>query len=315
MSLVDVENSRESMRLVSIIIRTLNEQRYLDEVLTAVFRQNLGEGMSLEVVLVDSGSTDQTLEIAARYDCRITHISKDEFTFGRSLNRGSEFSDGDVLVYLSGHCVPQGDGWLLSLIMPVLENMAGYVYGRQIGRDTTKYSERKLFSKYFPEVSKIPQRDIFCNNANSAISRSTWERYLFDEEVTGLEDMELAKRILDAGGLVAYIADAVVFHIHDEPWIQTKRRYEREAIALQRIMPDVQVSLLDTMRYLFASIAADFSSAIAESVLFQQCISIVKFRTAQYWGAYRGNHEHRQLSRRRKENYYYPNKTIREHHR
>jgi rhamnosyltransferase len=145
--------------------------------------------------------------------------------------------------------------------------------------------------------------------------RNVWKEFRFDEEVTGLEDMELGKRLLDAGHHLAYTAEAVVYHIHDELWIQTKRRYEREAIALQKIMPDVHVSLLDSARYLMASVFADFSSALAEGCLLKECLNIVKFRTAQYWGAYKGNHEHRQLSRKRKENYYYPNKVIREHHR
>lgn len=303
------------MTLVSVVLRTLNEDRYLDELLSAVHRQSIGEGMRLEVVVIDSGSSDDTLSIARRHGCRVTTIEKQEFTFGRSLNRGSECADGDYLVFISGHCIPVGDTWLHDLLTPLLQEKAAYVYGRQMGRDTTKYSEKKLFNKYFPEKSRIPQADIFCNNANAAIVRAVWEEFRFDEEVTGLEDMELGKRLLDAGYHLAYAAEAVVYHIHDEPWIQTKRRYEREAIALQKIMPDVHVSLLDSARYLMASVFADFSSALAEGCLSQECLDIVKFRTAQYWGAYKGNHEHRQLSRKRKENYYYPNKVIREHHR
>ena len=303
------------MKLVSIVLRTLNEDRYLDELLSAVHRQELGEGIRLEVVVIDSGSNDETLSIVRRHGCRVTTIDKQEFTFGRSLNRGSEFADGDFLVYISGHCIPVGDTWLTDLLTPLFQERAVYVYGRQQGRDTTKYSENKLFNKYYPQESKIPQADIFCNNANAAIARHVWEEYRFDEEVTGLEDMELGKRLLDAGHQLAYVAEAVVFHIHNEPWIQTKRRYEREAIALQKIMPDVHVSLFDSAHYLMASVLADLSSALSEGCLFKECVNIVKFRTAQYWGAYKGNHEHRQLSRKRKENYYYPNKVIREHHR
>ncbi|RLA51493.1 MAG: glycosyl transferase family 2 [Gammaproteobacteria bacterium] len=303
------------MELISIVIRTLDEGRYLDELLSSAFNQKLDPGMQLEVVIIDSGSTDDTLSIAERHGCRITHIDKSEFTFGRSLNRGSEYANGDVLIYVSGHCIPEGQYWLANLVAPVVDGRATYVYGRQIGCETTKYSENKLFGKYFPGESKIPQADIFCNNANAAILRDVWEEYRFDEEVTGLEDMELGRRLLDDGCLIAYTADAMVYHIHDESWIQTKRRYEREAIALQKIMPDVHVSFLDMLRYLVVSVAADFSSALAEKCFLRESVDIVKFRIAQYWGAYRGNHEHRQLSRKRKENYYYPNKVIKEHHR
>lgn len=293
--------------LVSVVIRTLNEEKHLAELLSSIDRQELGD-LQVEKILIDSGSTDGTLEIAERHGCRVFHIGKHEFTFGRSLNWGSKHADGEILVYISGHCVPESSAWLSSLIGPVRNGVSAYSYGRQVGRDTTKFSETKIFEKYYPETSRIPQAGFFCNNANSAIARSAWEQYQFDEDVTGLEDMELAKRITDDGGEIAYVADAVIFHIHDESWAQTKRRYERESIALQKIMPEVHISVGDMLRYFFAGVTSDLSDALAEKRAAREFIGILKFRSAQYWGTYRGNHEHRVLSRKRKENYYYPSK-------
>jgi len=295
--------------IVSVVIRTLNEQQHLTQLLAAVCQQ-IRDGFEIEIVIIDSGSTDKTLTIARSFNSNITHIKKSEFTFGRSLNMGSEFATGEIIVYISGHCIPENDSWLKRLITPIRDGIAGYSYGRQIGYETTKYSERRLFEKYFPPKSKIPQKDFFCNNANAAISRKVWSENQFDEQVTGLEDMELAKRYCQLGGQVAYVAEAAIFHIHDERWSQTRRRYEREAIALQLIMPEIHVGLSDTLRYLLASIFGDFSSAIKERCFFREFFGIVKFRLAQYLGTYRGNHEHRALSKRRKENYFYPTKTL-----
>lgn len=298
------------MQLISVVIRTLNEGKHIDELLRSIHTQDLQGDLQLEVVIIDSGSTDDTLRIGAEHGCRITHINKEDFTFGRSLNRGSAFAQGDVLVYISGHCVPVGQDWLLKLIAPLRERIACYSYGRQVGRDSTKYSERQLFLKYFPEQSRLPQMDIFCNNANAALLRPAWEQYLFDEEIMGLEDMELSKRLVAQGKKIAYVGDATVYHIHDERWAQTKRRYEREAIALQKIMPDVHVSFFDTLHYVCASVLSDCMVALRERCLSKELWGIFKFRVAQYWGAYRGNHEHRKLSQKRKYNYYYPNKVI-----
>ena len=97
--------------------------------------------------------TDRTIEIAKKYQCRITYITKEEFTFGRSLNLGSEYATGDILIYISGHCIPINNKWLIKLIDPIINHNAGYVYGGQSGRDTTKYSEYKIFEKYFPDKS------------------------------------------------------------------------------------------------------------------------------------------------------------------
>ena len=297
--------------LVSIIIRTLNEAMYLDELLRVIGSQTT-QNFDVEVVIIDSGSTDKTLSIAKRHGCRITFITKDQFTFGRSLNMGSEFAGGDVLVYVSGHCIPTTNTWLMNLIKPIRNGTAGYTYGRQIGRDTTKYAEDKIFKKYFPSESKIPQNGFFCNNANSAINRRVWSEYKFDEQVTGLEDMELAKRYCDQKGKVAYIADACVYHIHNETWSQTRRRYEREAIALQQIMPEVQIGFFDMLRYIWVSVIADCKAAITEGCFVKEVTGIINFRIAQFTGSFRGNHDHRALSRKRRENYFYPTTTLKD---
>ena len=295
--------------LVSVVIRTLNEATYLDELLRVIGSQ-IKDNFDVEVVIIDSGSTDGTLSIAESHGCRITFITKEQFTFGRSLNMGSDFAKGDILVYVSGHCIPTENTWLMKLIKPIRDGTAGYTYGRQIGRDTTKYSEEKIFEKYFPFESKTPQNGFFCNNANSAIDRKIWLEYKFDEQVTGLEDMELAKRYCDQKGKVAYVAEACVYHIHNEIWSQTRRRYEREAIALQLIMPEVQIGFIDMLRYIWVSVISDCKTAVTEGRFTKEFTGILKFRIAQFTGSYRGNHDHRALSKKRKENYFYPAKTL-----
>lgn len=294
--------------LVSVVIRTLNEATYLDELLQVIGTQII-DGFDVETVIIDSGSTDETLRIAESYGCHITNITKEQFTFGRSLNMGSDFARGDILVYISGHCIPSDSAWLMKLIKPIRNNTAGYTYGRQTGKYTTKYSEEKIFQKYFPIESKIPQSGFFCNNANSAIDRKIWSKYKFDEELTGLEDMDLAKRYYDQKGKVAYIAEACVYHIHNENWSQIRRRYEREAIALQRIMPEIQISFFDMLRYIWISIISDFKAAVVEGCFIKEFSGIMSFRSAQFIGSYRGNQDHRVLSKRRKENYFYSGKT------
>jgi rhamnosyltransferase len=295
--------------LVSIVIRTLNEATYMAEILEAVDMQ-IKLNFEVEVVIIDSGSTGATLSIAQSHGCKITFITKEEFTFGRSLNMGSDFANGDILVYISGHCVPTDNQWLMHLTKPIIDGVAGYTYGRQIGRNTTKYSEGKIFEKYFPSQSKIPQNDFFCNNANSAIAHQVWSEFKFDEEITGLEDMELAKRFVKKGGKMAYVANACVYHIHNEIWSQTRRRYEREAIALQGIMPEVQIGFFDMIRYIWVSVISDAIAAIDEGCFLKEFFGIIKFRLAQFSGSFRGNHDHRELSKRRKENYFYPTKTL-----
>lgn len=290
----------------SIVIRTLNEARHLGDLLSMIERQTTC-GIEIETVLIDSGSTDATVEIAASHGARITSISKAEFSFGRSLNRGCALATGDILVFISGHCVPVGDTWLQNLCQPLLDGVASYSYGRQIGDDDSNYSERRIFAKYFPETSAIPQVGFFCNNANSALLRRVWNDHPFDEDLTGLEDMELGKRLVSAGHKLAYVAEAAVFHHHQESWAQVKRRFEREALALRSIMPEVQLSRIDVVRFIFASTWGDWKAASRNGITSTSRMEMLRYRWHQFTGSFKGNHEHRLLSREAKEHFFYPN--------
>ena len=81
---------------------------------------------------------------------------------------------------------------------------------------------------------------------------------------------------------------------------------EREAIALQYIMPEVHITFLDFMRYFSSAVDLDTVEAAQQKVLARSLKDIVLYRLMQFWGSYRGNHYHRKLSRERKEKYFYP---------
>jgi rhamnosyltransferase len=288
----------------SIIIRTLNEARYLPDLLEAIDAQR--SEFRSEVIVVDSGSTDGTLDIAHAHGCRILTITKEEFSFGRSLNIGCQAADGRYLVMISGHCVPCHGSWLQRLVTPLADDQVVYTYGRQLGGPETHWSEHRIFAKYFPEQSAIPQQGIYCNNANSALLRTAWETHKFDESLTGLEDMHLAQRLAGNGEKIGYIAEAGVFHYHHESWPLIKRRFEREALALQHIRPDLVVRKRDFLRYLLRGVSADMQHAQKHRVPVQRWPSIWRYRLAQYWGSYCGNRYSRELSASLRESYFYP---------
>ena len=290
--------------LISVIIRTLNEERYLGELLESISSQKVNN-FEVEVVIIDSGSTDKTLEISKKYDCRITYIDKNIFSFGRSLNIGSKFSNGAILVFISGHCIPVDNNWLEELVSPLINGKSDYVYGRQTGRDTTKYSEQKHFESFFPGP-QIKTEVGYCNNANAAILRNIWEPNKFDENITGLEDIELAERLILKGKKINYVSSACVYHIHDENWLQTFRRYERESVALKFIYPELNFGFYDFVKFVSFFIYNDLSEAVKEKVFFREFISIVKFRTAQFSGTLRGSKRKKEISKYIKEKYFYP---------
>ncbi len=294
---------------ISIIIRTLNESKYLPKLLESINNQEII--YKKEVILIDSGSTDETLLIAKHYKCRILHILREEFSFGRSLNKGCEKAKGKVLVFISGHCIPFDKYWLDRLVKPIFEKKVEYTYGKQIGGLETFISEKKIFEKYFPEITRIPQNGFYCNNANSALLTKTWARYKFDEELTGLEDMFFCKKLVRDGGKVGYVADACTYHLHHENHKQIKKRFEREAYALQKIYPNLVIRKRDFLRYFLRGTYDDMKYALLKNQFNLNSLrSIIIYRFFQYLGSYKGNNIKDPINDKIKDSFFYPSSTI-----
>jgi rhamnosyltransferase len=119
--------------------------------------------------------------------------------------------------------------------------------------------------------------------------------------------MELAKRFSIDGKKIIYVNDAIVFHYHNENWSQIMRRFEREAIALQKIMPQLHFNLIDFIYFYISSVFLDFFAAFKKNILFDAAFDILRYRWFQYLGVYKGNHFHRALSKKEKDIYFYPN--------
>jgi len=99
--------STTSSALISIIIRTKNEERWISSCLRAVFDQTY---KNIEIILVDNCSTDQTVKKAQEYPVKLVEIS--EFLPGKAINDGIRASSGEIIVCLSGHCIPTNSRWL-----------------------------------------------------------------------------------------------------------------------------------------------------------------------------------------------------------
>ena len=293
--------------MISIVIRSLNEQKFIGECLAAIGQQTIQD--EVEIILVDSGSTDKTIEIARAHSAKIVNILPKQFSFGRSLNMGCEVAKGEVLILLSAHCVPSGKLWLDKLVTPILDGECDYTYSRQIGRQPyTKFSEERIFRQYFPNATAVPQDGFFCNNASAAIRRSTWYKIRFDEELTGLEDLALAKKLTTTGGKIGYVAESCVEHIHEETWERVRIRFEREALALRHIMPEVLVNAHNAVRYCLVAILDDLIAYLKSNhkKSLSGLSSIVLYRYFQFLGTWKGNNLSRSMAKQNRLNYYYP---------
>jgi glycosyltransferase involved in cell wall biosynthesis len=288
---------------VSVVVRSFSEERFIRRLFLGLKQQTFKD---FEVVLVDSGSTDNTVAIAESFAARIVHIARSEFSFGRSLNRGCAAAKGEILVFVSAHVYPTQIDWLENLIRPFADPAVALVYGKQRGNEITKFSERNIFVKWFPDQSDANQKHHFCNNANCAVRHSIWETFRYDESLTGLEDLAFAKEVQRRGGSIAYRADAEIIHVHDETWGRVRNRYRREAIALRQIEPSLGFSFLDFLRLTGANIATDLAVARRQKRLRREIGSIVLFRFNQFWGTYLGHRKAGAVTAELKNRFYFP---------
>jgi glycosyltransferase involved in cell wall biosynthesis/D-arabinose 1-dehydrogenase-like Zn-dependent alcohol dehydrogenase len=277
----------------SIVIRTLNEGKNLEKVFQGIHNQNYKDW---EIVLVDSGSTDRTLELAKQYGARIFHIPSDEFTFGRSLNQGCGEALGEYLVFVSGHVWPVTNNWLRNLVEPFQEPSVAMVYGRQRGTDDSRLSELHDLQRQFGPVTQILVDEPKGNNGNAAIRKSLWLNQPFDESLPGLEDVDWARKAERNGNRVYYAADASVFHLHEETLKQVYTRHLREAVASKRMFPHNQFTWSNVIMGLPYFIFRDVLFAFRQGKrgkLFQ----ILGNRIAQFLGMHKGMRYQQKLGR------------------
>jgi glycosyltransferase involved in cell wall biosynthesis len=287
----------------SLIIRCFNEEKHIGRLLNGIKQQTEQDG---EIILVDSGSTDSTVAIAERFEVKVVQIKPEEFSFGYALNVGCEAADGDYLIFASAHVYPLYKDWIEKLLVPFAEEKIALCYGRQVGDKTTKYAERQILRQWFPERSNFRQTIPFCNNANAAIRKDLWQELRYDESLTGLEDLDWAKRAISKGHTLAYTADAPIVHVHDETPGQTHNRYRREALALKQIMKSQTFTLFDFFRLLIGNVVSDWVHAFRDGDLYGNIASIPIFRFMQFSGTYRGFRHAGPIGAQLKQRFYYP---------
>jgi rhamnosyltransferase len=187
-----------------------------------------------EVVIVDSESQDDTLEIVRDYNAVVRSIAAESFTHGYARNLGGSLSDGEILVFINQDVVPIGNDWLHRLVGPLSNGMAAS-YSRQIPPQGTPYHERVLLRHFYPAKDQIhcreTLRDRTANNlvlfstVAGAIKKTVWRELRFNETIIMGEDQEFACRALLTGQRIRYESTSMVHHANLYSLPEAFRRY------------------------------------------------------------------------------------------
>jgi rhamnosyltransferase len=215
----------------SVIVPCKNESKNVGRCLEAVLGQ--ASPGTFEVIVIDSGSTDGTVEIVRQFDVRLHQIPPDEFGHGRTRNLGASLATGRHLVFLNADAIPVHTGWLQQLIVELEPGDVAGVYGRQVARPGAYPMERFFLDYLYGERRSVQTKTnrsldmstILFSTVNCAVKRSIWERYPFSETIVMTEDQAWSRRVLEAGYTIIYSPEAAVSHSHNYSLQQAFRRF------------------------------------------------------------------------------------------
>ncbi len=226
---------------VSIVLLVYNGETYLEEVLASVFNQKTD--FRFEVIVIDSGSTDRSLEIIGRYPVRLHRILKSEFGHGRTRNLGARLGAGKYVVFLTQDATPASESWLDNLVRVLAEDdrVIGS-YSRQLPRPDCNPIEMRDIIQGAPPVSIVKsvnfmdefqkkvyedhyQQFILFSDVSSCVRKDAFERMPFDENILMVEDQQWCKNAIEAGYRVVYEASSAVYHSHNHSLRNAYKRH------------------------------------------------------------------------------------------
>ena len=266
-----------SARKVTVAIPVLNGERYLDEVLSAVRAQEVDA--DVEILIVDSGSEDESLEIARRHGAVIHEIPRASFSHGGTRNHMMELAAGDHVAFLTQDATPAGSRWLASLLAGFdLADDVALSFGPHVARPDASHMIKAEMRRHFaaweddggPSLQRLersdealaayrsaPWRLQFFSDTNGAVARWAWERVPY-RSVPYAEDQLIAREMIEAGFAKAYHPEAAVLHSHDYPPVDFFRRYFDEFRSLREVLGFVApVGARQTPRHVKGLVLAD----------------------------------------------------------
>lgn len=234
-------NMNVTQPLVTVVIPVKNGGTRLRECLSAVFAQRTD--FKFDVLCVDSGSKDDSLDVIREFRCRLLEIAPSSFGHGKTRNLAISLSQTPFIAMITQDAVPADENWLRLLIAPMREDeeVAG-VFGRHLPHEGCMPSEAYMLDSHFKsfgtEVTKVkigPGAEgwnhykqyqswyRFLSDNNAALRRSVWATIPY-RDVEFLEDQLWATDILEAGYAKVYAPDACVRHSHNYPALTVLRR-------------------------------------------------------------------------------------------
>ena len=218
--------------MTHIILPTLNAAKVWNELAPALLACVSAE----QVLIIDSQSTDGTVNLALAAGFRVHTIGREEFNHGGTRQRAAEMlPDSEILVYMTQDAILASPTAISQLVTALDDPSVAAAYGRQLPRPGAGPIESHARFFNYPPISQtrnlgtrdqIGIKSIFISNSFAAYRRSSLMKVGgFPKDLIFGEDTLTAAKLLMGGEKIAYAADALVYHSHSYTWTQEFRRY------------------------------------------------------------------------------------------
>ncbi len=221
--------ARAAKPAVSIVILTKNEETRIGGCLRSVFAQDF-DG-SVEVLVIDSGSTDHTLDIVAATSARLLRIPPEEFHHGRTRHLGVLSTTAPLVVLLNGDATPADERWLSGLVQAVDRPEVGAAYSRQRPYPGAFPMEEFFLQFVYPpapangSAGHLRIMPTFFSTVSCILKRSAYELEPFSAAMIMSEDQEWSVRITRRNLQVVYAPESEVLHSHNYTLTRAFRRF------------------------------------------------------------------------------------------
>lgn len=196
---------------ISVVMRTKNADWVVEQALRALHTQTI---RNFQLVVVDSGSTDRTLDIVREYHPLLIEIPSAAYIPGAVLNQAIEKSNGEILVFQNSDTVPMIPDALERLVDTFDDRRVVASFARQIPRPEAASWVRRDYAASFPDHDTAPQWMPY-SLPFAAMRRSIWDKHHFHSAVFGSEDIEWGIWARRAGYVIRYVPQAIVMHSHN----------------------------------------------------------------------------------------------------
>lgn len=223
--------------MISVVLLTRNGGAVLREAISMLATQNVAH--EVEIVAVDSGSTDGTVEYMKANGVRVHRIPGSCFSFGATRDLACSLSKGRVLVVQSQDVVPRDSDYLARLCRPLLDGTADIVQGKTgstlNARVFVWHRDSKAF--YFTSEGTLFRRDAFgimLSCECMAIARNVWERTRFGT-APYCEDKALQVRAQALGARIVKVWEPLAWHDHSFDMLRLVRRCHNEGVGWRHV--------------------------------------------------------------------------------